>query len=73
VSTLAGNSGSGHLVLRAGPGRLKMKVAMPLPEYMEEMQISNDTCIFKHLELKRLAVDPITLAQLEAEVIGETT
>ncbi len=40
----------------------------PFPESTEHIRRTQGKCIYKHLELKRLAVDPITLAQLEAEV-----
>lgn len=47
--------------------RFLMNVAR-FPESTQQIQQSEGRCIFKHLELKRLAVDPITLAQLEAEI-----
>lgn len=37
------------------------------PESTGQIQMSQGRCVLKHLELKRLAVDPITLAQFEAE------
>jgi hypothetical protein len=40
----------------------------PFPESTEQIQMSQGRCILRHLELKRLAVDPITLAQFEAEM-----